>query len=265
MQDIYGLFDFKFELLLSTRPENYVGSLDSWAQAEKSLSAALEASGHRYTVNPGDGAFYGPKIDILITDALQVSLEGKEEKERKPNLLLQRKHQCATIQLDFQLPEKFQLVFKNDQGGEDRPVMIHRAILGSLERFMAILTEHLAGRWPVWLSPRQVMILPVAERHQDYCQQVAEELNRDALPLGDSMIDSSSVPFIYVDVNKGGKTISKMIRTAQMQQYNFMLVIGDEEVSSNLLTVRDRDGNLLEPMSVTSFASKVRQLIRDRK
>ena len=151
MQHIYGLFGFEFHLELSTRPENYLGTIETWDAAEKQLTEALDKHyPGKWEINPGDGAFYGPKIDITIRDALR------------------RSFQCATIQLDFQLPERFNLKYRspeeaiNPDKPPSRPVIIHRAILGSLERFIAIITEHFAGKWPFWLSPRQVLVVPVA-------------------------------------------------------------------------------------------------------
>jgi threonyl-tRNA synthetase len=150
LRAVYGKFGFTFKLKLSTRPEGFLGDIETWNRAEAKLTEALDQftaeGGGEWELNPGDGAFYGPKIDITISDALK------------------REFQCATIQLDFQLPERFNLKYRGPEGGDDlaRPVMIHRAILGSLERFIAIVTEHFGGKWPFWLSPRQVMVVPVA-------------------------------------------------------------------------------------------------------
>ena len=154
LNHIYGIFGFTFALKLSTRPEKFLGEIETWNKAEGILAEALNKFGHPWTMNHGDGAFYGPKIDIVISDALR------------------RKHQCATIQLDFQLPERFQLEYRTNSktAGEHfaRPVMIHRAILGSVERMIAILTENFAGKWPFWLSPYQVMIVPISTQYYDY-------------------------------------------------------------------------------------------------
>lgn len=211
---VYGVFGFDFKMELSTRPENYVGEIETWNNAESKLESALNKWGGKWEVNPGDGAFYGPKIDIMISDALN------------------RWHQCATIQLDFQLPNRFGLEYRTkdvaseDTKDTDRPVMIHRAILGSVERMTAILTEHFAGKWPFWLSPRQVLVVPVGVKFFDYAQQVAKTLNTEGF---------------YADVDVSGNTLQKKVRTGQMQKYNFIFIVGDQEEQSNSVNVRNRD------------------------
>jgi len=218
MQKVYGLFGFEFKLELSTRPDNYVGELATWDIAEKQLTDVLEKHyPGGWELNPGDGAFYGPKIDITIKDALK------------------RSFQCATIQLDFQLPERFNLKYRaaEDQATQQqtdrapsRPVMIHRAILGSLERFIAIITEHFAGKWPFWLSPRQVVVIPVANPFKAYAEEVASHLSE----LG-----------LYVDVDNSAETLPKKIRNGEISQYNFILVVGEAEQNSRSVNVRNRD------------------------
>jgi len=215
MQHIYGLFGFEFHLELSTRPDNYLGDLETWNEAEEQLKKALDAQyPGRWELNPGDGAFYGPKIDITIRDALR------------------RSFQCATIQLDFQLPQRFNLKYRSAEDNASanaqpsRPVIIHRAILGSLERFIAIVTEHFAGKWPFWLSPRQVLVVPVAGIYNDYATKVADTLT----DLG-----------IFVDVDKGENTLPKKIRNGEIAQYNFILVVGETELRSQSVNVRNRD------------------------
>ncbi|CAL1709640.1 unnamed protein product [Somion occarium] len=195
MERIYGLFGFEFKLELSTRPEKHLGSIETWDQAEAQLKKALEKQyPGQWELNPGDGAFYGPKIDITIRDALR------------------RSFQCATIQLDFQLPERFGLKYRSAEDNAEnkdkppsRPVIIHRAILGSLERFIAILTEHFAGKWPFWLSPRQVLVVPVAGPYKD------------------------------------GDTLPKKVRNGEIAQYNFILVVGQEELDGRSVNARNRD------------------------
>lgn len=207
LQTVYGLLGFTFKLKLSTRPEEkYVGDIATWDKAEAQLQEALEeftaAGGSKWELNPGDGAFYGPKIDITISDALR------------------REHQCATIQLDFQLPQRFKLEYNTGEqvapkegaeGAEEsqykRPVMIHRAIYGSLERFIAILTEHFAGKWPFWISPRQIMIVPVMVSANDYCLEVQQLFRKKNM---------------HVDVDVSGNTMNKKIRAAQLHQYNYI-------------------------------------------
>lgn len=215
------MFGFTFKMRLSTRPEKFLGDVATWNAAEDRLREALDsftaAGGSRWELNEGDGAFYGPKIDITISDALK------------------RDHQCATIQLDFQLPQKFQLEYvtaevvakpKTGDGDDEaaastqpnrdpnepslgcaRPVMIHRAIYGSFERFIAILTEHFAGKWPFWLSPRQILVIPVMPAVNDYVLEV-QKIFRDQ--------------GMHIDIDISGNTMQKKIRTGQLQQYNFI-------------------------------------------
>ncbi|KAM0788271.1 threonyl-tRNA synthetase [Microbotryomycetes sp. NB124-2] len=214
LNHVYGTFGFEFNLKLSTRPEKYIGELAQWDEAERMLSAALDKFvPGKWEVDPGDGAFYGPKIDITISDALK------------------RRHQCATIQLDYQLPQRFELEYRAAEGqdGTDklrRPVMIHRAILGSVERFVAILTEHFAGKWPFWLSPRQVLVVPVAGPHKPYAEEVRQKL-----------WDAG----FYADADLSDNTLPKKVRNGEVAQYNFIFVVGSEEVESRSVNVRNRD------------------------
>ncbi|KAJ3515363.1 hypothetical protein NLJ89_g1814 [Agrocybe chaxingu] len=210
MQHVYGLFGFEFSLELSTRPDNYLGEIETWNQAEDQLKQALEKHyPGKWELNPGDGAFYGPKIDITIRDALR------------------RSFQCATIQLDFQLPERFNLKYRSaDESVMPRPVIIHRAILGSLERFIAIITEHFAGKWPFWLSPRQVLVIPVAAPYKEYAAEIAGRLEGQGL---------------FADVDNGDNTLPKKIRNGEIAQYNFILVVGQEELDARSVNVRNRD------------------------
>jgi threonyl-tRNA synthetase len=211
---VYGLFGFPFKLMLSTRPEKYLGDIETWNIAEDRLRKALDsfkaAGGGDWELNEGDGAFYGPKIDITISDALK------------------REHQCATIQLDFQLPQNFKLEYMTSEKSEKRadgeaktkqptsselgpgrarPVMIHRAIVGSFERFIAILIEHFAGKWPFWLSPRQILVVPVMPAVNDYAEEVQRIFKAEKM---------------HVDIDLSGNTLQKKIRTGQLQQYNFV-------------------------------------------
>jgi len=175
-------------LILGSVP---MSDIETWNVAEKQLEEALNEFGKPWALNPGDGAFYGPKIDIQLTDALR------------------RKHQCATIQLDFQLPKRFGLKYKTDDGGFTTPVIIHRAILGSVERMFAVLLEHTGGKWPFWLSPRQVMVVPVAPSYVAYAQRVRDRVHEQGF---------------FADVDDGNNQLNKKIREAQLQQYNFILV-----------------------------------------
>ncbi|KAJ8931611.1 hypothetical protein NQ314_015473 [Rhamnusium bicolor] len=191
LNHVYSIFGFTFNLVLSTRPEKYLGDIEFWNNAEKALGESLDDFGQPWKINPGDGAFYGPKIDITIQDALR------------------RSHQCATIQLDFQLPIRFNLSFVSESGEKKRPVMIHRAILGSVERMIAILTESYAGKWPFWLSPRQVMVIPVGPTYDEYAESVQQKLYEAGF-------------MVEVDTD-AGDTMNKKIRNAQLAQFNFIL------------------------------------------
>jgi len=227
---VYSKFGFQFSIALSTRPEKYLGELEQWDRAEKALAGCLDASGHKWKLNPGDGAFYGPKIDIQLTDALK------------------RKHQCATIQLDFQLPIRFGLQYKNEDGSFARPVIIHRAILGSVERMIAVLTEHTGGKWPFWLSPRQAVVIPVAPNFIDYASQVQKR-------LWDAGYN--------VDVDDSRNQLNKKIREGQLAQYNFILVVGGEEQAADSVNVRTRDNQVHGIKSVAQLIDEWKQLSAD--
>lgn len=224
MNYVYTAFGFTFELSLSTRPEKFIGEPDLWDSAEKALQESLDKFGQPWKINPGDGAFYGPKIDILIKDALK------------------RAHQCATIQLDFQLPIRFNLSYISDSGEKKRPVMIHRAILGSVERCIAVLTESYAGKWPFWLSPRQVMIIPVGPHYDDYAEEVKTKL-----------FDAGFM--VEVDTDPGD-TMNKKIRNAQLAQFNFILVVGEKEKAGNTVNVRTRDNAVHGEYSIEQLIEK---------
>lgn len=206
MRTVYDNFDFSFNLCLSTRPESYMGELALWDDAEASLKKVLDNAGLKWTLNEGDGAFYGPKIDITITDST-----GKP-------------HQCATIQLDFQLPIRFDLKYVKPDSSFGRPIIVHRAIFGSIERFIAILCENFAGHWPFWLSPLQAQIIPVNEKLNDY-----------ALKLEDRLIEEGFMVEAELDP---GLTLNKKVRNAEVAKYNFILVVGNKEAEANSVTVR---------------------------
>ncbi|PWN90114.1 threonyl-tRNA synthetase [Acaromyces ingoldii] len=226
LADAYTTFGFgsAFELVLSTRPAAFIGSVEEWKRAEDGLERALDASGHTWQLNEGDGAFYGPKIDVRLVDAL-----GK-------------KHQTATIQLDFQLPRRFELSYSDDKGARQTPVLIHRAILGSVERFMAILMEHTRGNWPFWMSPRQAVVLPVSPQNAEGQMRYAEAVKK-RLALGRSEDNNSSsrpAHVFHVDVDASEETLAKRVRRAESSRYNFILVVGDDEVSNGTVNVRAR-------------------------
>uniref|UniRef100_A0A8C7F2Y1 threonine--tRNA ligase n=1 Tax=Oncorhynchus kisutch TaxID=8019 RepID=A0A8C7F2Y1_ONCKI len=225
LRTVYDCFGFSFKLNLSTRPEKFLGEPAVWDQAEKQLENSLNEFGEKWVLNPGDGAFYGPKIDIQIKDAIG------------------RYHQCATIQLDFQLPIRFNLTFQ-------RPVIIHRAILGSVERMIAILTENYGGKWPLWLSPRQVMVVPVGPTLDDYAQKIRDDFHRGGL-MTDVDCDASC-------------TLNKKIRNAQLAQYNFILVVGEKEKTSETVNVRTRDNKVHGERSVNECMERLKQLKASR-
>ncbi|KAL4836974.1 hypothetical protein H8958_010852 [Nasalis larvatus] len=233
LQSVYSTFGFSFQLNLSTRPENFLGEIEMWNEAEKQLQNSLMEFGEPWKMNPGDGAFYGPKIDIKIKDAIG------------------RYHQCATIQLDFQLPIRFNLTYVSKDGDDKkRPVIIHRAILGSVERMIAILSENYGGKWPFWLSPRQVMVIPVGPTCEKYALQVSSEFFEEGF-MADVDLDHNC-------------TLNEKIRNAQLAQYNFILVVGEKEKINNAVNVRTRDNKIHGEILVTSAIDKLKNLKKSR-
>ena len=221
---LYSTFGFKYSLELSTRPDDFMGDIKDWDFAEEQLKAALEERGMDYELNPGDGAFYGPKIDFHLEDAAK------------------RTWQCGTIQLDFQLPQNFDLTYVDEHGEKQRPVMLHRALLGSVERFIGVLTEHFAGRFPLWINPEQVVIIPVSDKFLD----TAEGLEKQIKDAG-----------FRVSVDKKSEGVGYKIRQAQLMRANYMLVVGEKEEESKLLTVRNRDGEETPEIAVETFIEKL--------
>lgn len=217
---IYGVFGFPYHVELSTRPENAMGEKALWDRAEQALQEALDDQGVEYKLNPGDGAFYGPKIDFHLEDCIG------------------RTWQCGTIQLDFQMPEKFDITYIGPDGEPHRPVMIHRTVLGSLERFLGILTEQFAGAFPYWLAPVQVKILPVSDEHLSYATTVASVLQKQD---------------VRVEVDRKEGTLGKKIRDAQMQKIPYMIIIGNREVENEVVSVRDRSKGDLGSMSLEAL------------
>lgn len=205
---IYKIYGFNFDFFLSTRPEKYIGKIEVWDRAEEILKKSLIKYEIPFKINEGDGAFYGPKIDVMIEDALK------------------RKHQCGTVQLDFQLPERFNLQYRSNSSSLERPVMIHRAIMGSLERFIAIISEHYSGKWPFWISPRHVMVVPTSNAADDYASHVADTLYAAGFEA---------------QVDLGPNLLNKKIRNAQMSRWNFIFIVGCKEVADKTITVRPRD------------------------
>jgi len=228
---IYGTLGLQYEIKLSTRPEDFMGEIELWDQAEAALARALEGMGRSYKLNPGDGAFYGPKLDFDVTDALG------------------RKWQCATVQLDFQMPIKFDLTYIGEDGKEHRPVMIHRAIMGTLERFIGILTEHYAGNFPVWMAPVQARVLPITDRHHEYAAQVVARLKAAGL---------------RVENDTRNEKIGYKIREAEVQKIPFILVVGDKEAQAGAVAVRRRGMKDLGPMPLEAFVELVQSEIASK-
>ncbi len=220
VQDVAGIFGFEYSMELSTRPEKSIGSDADWDRATSALRSALEDSGQPFDINEGDGAFYGPKIDVKLKDALD------------------REWQCATIQCDFTLPERFDLTYVGTDGEKHRPVMLHRVILGSIERFIGVLIEHYAGSFPLWLSPVQAIVLNVTDNQAEYAQQVFEQLRAAG---------------IRVEIDQRNEKLGFKIREAQMAKIPYMLVIGDREMEDKTIAPRFRDGKSLDPVGVDRF------------
>ena len=219
----YGFEDYRIEL--STRPEKSIGSDEIWVTAEAALQEALKAKGITYQINPGDGAFYGPKIDFHVSDCMG------------------RSWQLGTIQLDFSMPERFELEYIGEDGKPHRPVMIHRAALGSIERFMGILIEEYAGAFPLWLAPQQIALLPIADRHVEYAEEVASRLQAEGL---------------RVSVDSRNEKTGFKIREAQMKKIPYMLIVGDRETEAGQVSVRQREEGDLGAMPVDAFIARAK-------
>ena len=232
VDEVYSKFGFKYHVELSTRPENSMGSDEDWDLATNGLITALKDAGLEYIVNEGDGAFYGPKIDFHLEDSIG------------------RTWQCGTIQLDFQLPQRFDMTYVGTDGEKHRPIMIHRVVFGSVERFIGILTEHFAGKFPVWLSPVQAKVLSVSEKTFDYASDVAAKLKSAG---------------IRVELDNRDEKIGYKIREAQLEKVPYMLVLGEKEGDDGtVVTVRCRDGTDAGTMKLDDFIAKVRKEIEDR-
>jgi threonyl-tRNA synthetase len=232
VQRVYGDFGLSFDAKLGTRPAEFLGEVATWDHAEAQLRAALDESGVTYALNDGDGAFYGPKIDFDVTDAIG------------------RKWQCATIQLDYMMPERFDLKYVGADNTEHRPVVIHRAIFGSFERFIAILIEHYAGAFPLWLAPVQAVVLPIADRH---------------LPAAEAIRGMVCDAGLRVELDSRQEKIGYKIREAQLQKVPYMLVVGDREAADGTVAVRSRSGGDLGARRVEQFVTDVREEIRARR
>lgn len=226
IDSFYKVFGFKYKLELSTRPKDSMGTDEQWNSATAALKRALEILGKDYEINEGDGAFYGPKIDFHLEDSIG------------------RTWQCATIQLDFQMPERFDLTYVGQDGEKHRPVMIHRVIFGSIERFIAILTEHYAGAFPVWLAPVQVKVLPISENYNEYAEKVCAELNKKGL---------------RAETDCRNEKIGYRIREAQLQKTPYMIVVGEKEQEAGTVSVRQRKHGDIGSMLVKDFVKKVKK------
>lgn len=227
IKEVYETFGFpECKVFLSTRPERKVGSEETWDKAEKALEEALKSNGLEFTVNPGDGAFYGPKIDFIVLDALR------------------REWQLGTIQLDFNMPERFGLEYKNSEGGTSRPVMVHRAVLGSLERFMGILIEHYAGAFPLWLAPQQISVIPIAQAHEAYALDVVKKLKDEGF---------------RADIQPPSETLGNRIRKAQTEKIPYMMVMGDKEIQAGKIALRSRTKGDEGQMTLADFILRARE------
>lgn len=232
---MYGVFGLKYTMVLSTRPEEYMGDLNLWNEAERSLSQAIAGSSTSFDINEGDGAFYGPKIDFIVTDNIG------------------NKHQTATIQLDFQLPRKFGLTY-DAETGKETPVIIHRAAFGSLERFMAILIDHYGGKWPFWLNPCQAVVLPIADKYLEYAEKVAASLKFNGADLGEGRTPAPLYEHTYdIEVFGQAEPLSGRIRRAQELHPSYMIVVGEKEVESKTISVRRRGSKQLESYTVAQL------------
>ena len=229
--EVYSLFGLPYEIELSTMPEDHMGDEKDWEFAQETLKEAITEMGKSYVINEGDGAFYGPKLDFHLQDSLG------------------RTWQCGTIQLDMQLPERFELEYTGADGEKHRPVMIHRVVFGSIERFIGVITEHYAGAFPVWLSPVQVKVMPITDRTADYAKEVAAKLEA----IG-----------VRVETDLRNEKIGYKIREAQMQKIPYMLVVGDREAEAGAVAVRTRAGVDMGAMPFEDFAAKITQEIKDR-
>lgn len=232
LRSVYTVLGFSFRLALSTRPSGFLGEPCLWDQAEQVLQQALEEFGEPWDLNPGDGAFYGPKIDVHVRDALG------------------RPHQCGTIQLDFQLPLRFDLQYKGQAGALERPVLIHRAVLGSVERMLGVLAESCGGKWPLWLSPFQVVVIPVGSEQEEYAREAQQSLRAAGL-VGDLDADS-------------GLTLSRRVRRAQLAHYNFQFVVGQKEQSKRTVNIRTRDNHRLGERDLAEAVQRLLELQNTR-
>jgi len=221
----------QYDVYLSTRPDKYVGTSENWERATNALQRALEGMGISYEIDPGEGVFYGPKIDIKVKDSLN------------------RPWQCSTIQVDFNNPERFNMTYRGSDGKEHRPIMVHRALMGSLERFFGILIEHYAGIFPLWLAPVQVQILTIAERHSGYAEALAEHFKSEG---------------IRIETDTDNEKIGYKIRNATIKKVPYLVIIGDKEISDNMITVRKRTGENIGPFTAEEFIGIIKADVKNK-
>ncbi|MEI3525075.1 MAG: threonine--tRNA ligase [Eubacteriales bacterium] len=231
INDTYSMFGFKYHVELSTRPEDSMGSDEDWEMATAGLRDALDELGMPYVVNEGDGAFYGPKIDFHLVDCIG------------------RTWQCGTIQLDFQLPQRFELEYVGADGEKHRPIMIHRVVFGSIERFIGILIEHFAGAFPTWLAPVQVRVLPISDKYMDYAEKVRKELEEAG---------------IRTELDKRAEKIGYKIREAQTAKIPYMLVVGQKEEEEGAVSVRSREAGDQGAKALGTFIADVKKEIETK-
>lgn len=231
IDEVYKIFGFEYGVELSTRPDDFMGEIELWDEAEASLGKVLTDLGYKYNINEGDGTFYGPKIDIHIKDALN------------------RSHQCATVQLDFQMPEKFDLTYVDENNQEAQPVMIHRAVFGSLDRFLGILIDHYAGAFPFWLAPKQVALISVAQTHESGVEELFQEFHAAG---------------IRVEKDLRNEKLGKKIREAELRKIPYILVIGDKELTEDTFAVRKHGSNTVKQMSKAAFLSLLKQQLQEK-
>ena len=231
IDEVYSTFGFEYHIELSTKPEDSMGAQEDWDIATDALKAAITELGYDFEINEGDGAFYGPKLDFHLTDCIG------------------RTWQCGTIQLDFQLPERFELEYTGSDGAKHRPIMIHRVVFGSIERFIGILTEHFAGAFPTWLASVQIKMLPIADRHLDRIYEIKKQLEAAGL---------------RVEVDDRSEKIGFKIRSAQLEKVPYMVIVGDKDIENNTISIRSRKEGEIGAMKVQDFITAIVEEIEEK-
>ena len=226
--EVYSVFGLPYKIELSTMPEDHIGTVEQWEHNQDILKEAITEMGKDFEVNEGDGAFYGPKLDFHLADSLG------------------RTWQCGTVQLDSQLPERFELEYTGEDGQKHRPVMLHRVVLGSIERFIGVITEHFAGAFPAWLAPVQVKILPVTDRALEYAKELSDALDGQGF---------------RVEMDDRNEKIGKKIREATLEKVPYMIVVGDRDMENKTVSVRTRAGEDLGAMSLEEFSTKLKEVV----